>query len=66
MMAETPWFPDYYVEVSDSDSKSFITNSVQLRITTRVPREQLEDVINTLLPNQALPTAMKEVVRGRS
>ncbi|BBC53760.1 hypothetical protein PBI_MK4_42 [Mycobacterium phage MK4] len=66
MMADIPWFPDYYVEVSDSDSKSFITNSVQLRITTRVPHEQLEDVIKTLLPNQALPPAMKEIVHGRS
>ncbi|AIS73714.1 hypothetical protein SEA_PANAMAXUS_39 [Mycobacterium phage Panamaxus] len=65
-MADIPWFPEYYVEVSDSDSRSFITNSVLLRITTRVPQEQLEDVIKTLLPNQPLPPAMKEVVRGRS
>ncbi|ASJ79556.1 hypothetical protein SEA_KALNOKY_46 [Mycobacterium phage Kalnoky] len=65
-VSKVPWFPEYEVQVSDSDSKSFVTNSVLLRITTRVPHEQLEDVIRTLLPHQPLPAGMKEIVSGRS
>ncbi|AEJ92073.1 hypothetical protein [Mycobacterium tuberculosis] len=66
MKGDFPWFPDYYVEVSDSDSRSFMTNSVLLRITTRVPQEKLPEVIRALMPHDELTPAMKEIVNGRS
>ncbi|USL89171.1 hypothetical protein SEA_POOMPHA_38 [Mycobacterium phage Poompha] len=65
-VSKVPWFPEYEVEVSESDTKSFATNSVLLRVTTRVPKEQLEQVIRTLLPNQPLPSGMKEIISGGS
>ncbi|ASZ75475.1 hypothetical protein KIW74_gp53 [Mycobacterium phage Kimona] len=62
-----PWFPKYYVEVCDSDSESFITNSVMLRISTRVKREELDDVLRRLLPEQdELEALRRELTVGRS
>ncbi|ATN88113.1 hypothetical protein SEA_CINDARADIX_39 [Mycobacterium phage Cindaradix] len=39
-----PWWPGGYVQISSDDSRSFITNSVLLRITTRVTHEQLMEM----------------------
>ncbi|QHB38072.1 hypothetical protein KIY75_gp42 [Mycobacterium phage Noelle] len=36
-----PRWPDGYVEISSDDSRSFITNTVLLRVTTRITHEQL-------------------------
>ncbi|AEJ94564.1 hypothetical protein PBI_ACHEBE_40 [Mycobacterium phage Achebe] len=36
-----PSWPGGYVEISSDDSRSFITNTVLLRVTTRLTHEQL-------------------------
>lgn len=50
-MCSAPWFPAYDVQVCNNDPSSFATNSSLVRLIFRVKDEELESVINTLLPN---------------
>lgn len=65
MANQPPWFPEYEVEASDTGPGAFIQNATDVRLTFRVPNEQLEDVLKALFPLQ-LPQFAKEIVRGRS
>ncbi|WP_078344672.1 hypothetical protein [Mycobacteroides chelonae] len=63
-MASAPWFPAYNVETCNTDSQAFMTNSHLVRLTFRVKDEELEGVINTLMPNTPIETR-KRLLRGR-
>lgn len=66
MRGQPPWFPDYYVEVSDTGPGAFIQDATDVRLTFRVPNEKLEEVLNTLLPIESLDPFLKGVTDGRS
>lgn len=65
MVAQPPWFPDYYVEVSDTGPGAFDRDATDVRMTFRVKNEQLEEVLKTLLPNEALAQQFKELTLGK-
>lgn len=64
-MHEPPWFPAYDVQVSDMGPGAFIRNATDVRLTFRVPNEKLEEVLNTLLPNESLDPYLKGITDGR-
>lgn len=47
-MKEIPWFPDYAIEMCNNDHDSWMTDSAIVRLTFRVPRDQLEEVLSIL------------------
>ncbi|AKQ07607.1 hypothetical protein SEA_SMEADLEY_39 [Mycobacterium phage Smeadley] len=63
-MTQPPWFPDYYVEISDTGPGAFQQNATDVRLTFRVPNEQLDEVLKTLLPNEALAQRFRELTNG--
>ncbi|ASR77147.1 hypothetical protein KIV66_gp39 [Mycobacterium phage MyraDee] len=64
MKLNPPWFPDYYVEVSDTGPGAFIQNATDVRLTFRVRNEDLEDVLRTLYGDKELPPFMKGITSG--
>ncbi|WP_125911120.1 hypothetical protein [Mycobacteroides chelonae] len=63
-MTSAPWFPEYYLEVSNSDPESYMSYSHLVRLSFRVKDKDLQGVIDTLMPNTPVETR-NELLRGR-
>lgn len=66
-MASIPVYPQFDVKVMNDDQDSWITNTVAVRVETRVPAEFIQEFLRRLgVSLGELTASKKEIVSGTS